>query len=392
MSSSIAILHPFSGISGDMTLGALLAVGLDREWLRALPARLQLEGVDVGITDVKRAGIACVKVDFSIPPQPHGRHLRQIREIVNRTDAPPHVKARADAAFTLITEQEAAIHGTTVEKVHLHEVGAVDAILDVLGSVWGFDLLGIQTVYCGGITTGEGVVTAAHGTMPVPAPATMKLLEGHVIRPGPVGAGELVTPTGAALVRVLSSGPEPAAYVPRRSGFGAGTKEFPDRANALRIVIADAVAHGSHDEEIHVLTCEIDDMSPEYLAGAADMLRARGALDVLLQPVVMKKGRAGTRVEVLAAPGQAAELEAALLGDTSTIGVRHCIVRRRALPRESQMVEVLGHQLSVKVVQLPDGRRRSKPEYDDVHRVAVATGRPPSDIFWLASAAAERAT
>lgn len=390
MPAPIAVLHPFSGISGDMTLGALIAVGLDREWLRALPAKLQLDGVTAEVRDVQRAGIACVKVDFDIPPQPHGRHLKHIREVVNRSDAPPHVKQRADAAFTLIAEQEAAIHGTTVEKVHLHEVGAVDAILDVLGSIWGFDLLGVRSVYCGGITTGDGVVTAAHGTMPVPAPATMKLLEGHVIRPGPAGAGELVTPTGAALVRVLSDGPEPAAYIPRRSGFGAGTKEFPDRANALRLVLADPVGDGDHDEEIHLLSCEIDDMSPEYLAGAAEMLRSRGALDVVLQPVIMKKGRAGTRIEVLAMPGLAADLELALLSETSTIGVRHSVVRRRALPREHHTVDVLGYQVAVKVVRLPDGRRRNKPEYDDVYRVAVATGRPPSDIFWLASAAAER--
>ena len=391
MASPIAILHPFSGISGDMTVGALVAVGLDPEWIRALPARLQLDGVTASVRDVKRAGIACVKVDFDIPPQPHGRHLKHIREIVNGCDAPGDVKRRADAAFTLIAEQEAAIHGTTVERVHLHEVGAVDAILDVLGSVWGFQLLGVRAIYCGAVSTGDGVVSAAHGTMPVPAPATMKLLEGHVIRTGPAGAGELVTPTGAALVRVLSSGPEPDSYVPRRSGFGAGTREFADRANALRIVLADPAGDGDHDEEIHVLACEIDDMTPEYLAGAAEMLRGRGALDVMLQPVIMKKGRAGTRVEVLAPPHLATELEGALLAETSTIGVRHSIVRRRALPREIHAVDVLGHQVSVKVVRLPDGRLRSKPEYDDVHRVAVATGRPLSDIFWLASAAAERA-
>lgn len=390
MTPPLAILHPFSGISGDMTLGALIAVGLDPDWLRALPGRLQLHGVTAVIRDVRRAGIACVKVDFEIPPQPHGRHLKHIREIVDRCDAPPGVKERADAAFTLIAEQEAAIHGTTVDRVHLHEVGAVDAILDVLGAVWGFELVGVRVIHCGPITTGDGVVTAAHGTMPVPAPATMKLLEGHVIRPGPPGAGELVTPTGAALVRVLSSGPEPAEYIPRRSGFGAGTKEFPDRANALRIVLADPVTDAGHQEELHVLACEIDDMSPEYLAGAADQLRARGALDVILQPVVMKKGRAGTRIEVLSTAHQADELETALLAETTTIGVRHSVVRRRALPRESRTVEVLGHRVSVKIVRMPDGRERAKPEYDDVYRVALATGRLPGDIFWLAAAAAER--
>jgi uncharacterized protein (TIGR00299 family) protein len=387
---TIAILHPFSGISGDMTLGALISVGLEPEWLHALPARLGLDGVTVEIRDVKRAGIACTKVDFGIPPQPHGRHLKHIREILARADAPDPVKRAADAAFTLITEQEAAIHGTTPERVHLHEVGAVDAILDILGSIWGFHLIGVSSVYCGPITTGDGVVTAAHGTMPVPAPATMKLLEGHVIKTGPVGAGELVTPTGAALVRVLSAGPEPSSYVPKRSGFGAGTKEFPDRANALRIVLAEPVTDGKGVEELHLLTCEVDDMSPEYLASAADRLRAAGALDVVLQPVIMKKGRAGTRVEVLAAPHAADALETALLAETTSIGVRRSIVRRRALSRDESHVTVLGHSIAVKIVELPDGRRRGKPEFEDVQRVAAATGRTPHDIFWLASLEAER--
>jgi len=265
-----------------------------------------------------------------------------------------------------------------------------DAILDIVGSMWGLDLLGVTDVYCGPITVGDGVVFAAHGTMPVPAPATMKLLEGHVIRTGPQGAGELVTPTGAALVRVLSSGPEPQSYVPRRSGFGAGTKEFPDRANALRIVLADPVGDGARDEEIHLLACEVDDMSPEYLAAAADRLRAAGALDVVLQPVMMKKGRGGTRIEVLTLPGRAADLEALLLGETTSIGVRRSVVRRKALPRERKTVAVLGFEVAVKVVELPDGRRRAKPEFEDVQRVALATGRSPGDIFWLASVEAER--
>ena len=386
----IGILHPFSGISGDMTLGALISVGLEPDWLRALPGRLGIEGIGTEIRDVKRAGIACTKVDFDIPPQPHGRHLKQIREIVSRSEAPEGVKQRADAAFTLIAEQEAAIHGTTVERVHLHEVGAVDAILDIVGSIWGFDLLGITSIYCGPIATGDGVVTASHGTMPVPAPATLRLLEGHVIRTGPIGAGELVTPTGAALVRVLSSGPEPASYIPRRSGFGAGTKEFPDRANALRIVLADVAGDGERVEELHVLACEVDDMSAEYLSAAAERLRAGGALDVVLQPVVMKKGRAGTRIEVLASPERADDLQAMLLSETTSIGVRRTVVRRTALPRHVQTVVVLGHEISTKVVQLTDGRRRAKPEFEDVQRVALATGRSPHDIFWLASLEAER--
>jgi len=223
-----AILDPFSGIAGDMTLGALVDVGLDPEWLRALPTVLGLDGVTVRIQDVKRAELACKKVDFDIPPQPHGRHLKHILEIVERSPAPHDVKRRADAAFTAIAEQEAAIHATSVERVHLHEVGAVDAILDVVGAVWGLTQLGIERVYCGAIATGDGTVHAAHGTLPVPAPATLKLLEGHAIRPGPEGSGELVTPTGAALVRVLSSGPPPREYVPLRSGLARGPRTSPD--------------------------------------------------------------------------------------------------------------------------------------------------------------------
>ena len=386
----VGILDPFSGISGDMTLGALLDVGLDPEWLRALPASLGIDGVGVRIADVKRGEIACKKVDFDIPPQPHGRHLRHLQEIVSRSAAPQVVKDRANRAFTLIAEQEAAIHATTIERVHLHEVGAVDAILDVVGGVWGFELLGIERVYCGPIATGDGVVQAAHGTLPVPAPATLRLLEGHPVRSGPAGAGELVTPTGAALVRVLSSGPPPREYVPLRSGFGAGTKEFNGRANALRLIVAECSSAAANVEELVQLASDIDDMSPEYLAATADLLRDAGALDVVLLATTMKRGRQGTRIEVLARPTEAERLELLLLTETTTIGVRRTDVRRRALPREVRTVQVLGHPVAVKVVQLPNGRTRAKPEFADVQRVSQQTGRPLRDIFQLAADQAER--
>ena len=200
----IAILDPFSGIAGDMTLGALLDVGLPADWLRSLPDALGLADIGVRIEDVRRGDIACKKVDFDIPPQPHGRHITQIRKLVEESAAPGGVKRRANAAFTAIAEAEGEIHGVSPERVHLHEVGAVDAILDIVGSIWGLEQLGVGAVFCGTVALGDGFVTAAHGVLPVPAPATLKLLEGHPVRPGPDGAGELVTPTGAALVRVLS--------------------------------------------------------------------------------------------------------------------------------------------------------------------------------------------
>ena len=389
MGQRIAVLEPFSGISGDMMLGALLAVGLEPDFLRGLPAKLGLEDIGVTISPAVRAGIACVKVDFTIPSQPHGRHLKHIQSLIAKTDAPALVKARADAVFVALTTVEAQIHGTTIERVHLHEVGAVDAILDVVGSVWGLELLGVEQVYCGPMYVGDGTVHAAHGEMPVPAPATLKLLEGIAIRPGPEGTGELVTPTGAALVRVLSAGRPPSEFTPLRSGYGAGTKDFPKRANALRVTLAEVSAMA--DVELLVeLVADIDDMSPEYVAAVADTLRGAGALDVVIIGTVMKRGRPGSRVEILCSGERLAGLEGVLFRETSTIGIRRRTVERKALDRSTESVEVLGHPISVKVVVLPDGTRRIKPEFLDVQRVALATGRPLQDIFRLALTTAER--
>jgi uncharacterized protein (TIGR00299 family) protein len=386
----VAILDPFSGIAGDMTLGALLQVGLEPEWLRALPRVLGLEDVGVEIREVIRGEIVCQKVDFDIPPQPHGRHIAEIRALVARSGAPPRVRERADRAFTGIAAAEGEIHGMAPEEVHLHEVGAVDAILDVVGVIWGLEQLGVERVYCGPIALGDGTVRAAHGLLPVPAPATLKLLEGIPVRPGPEGSGELVTPTGAALVRVLSSGPPPREYRPIRSGFGAGTKDFRGRANALRVILAEEQLASDGVEELVELICEIDDMSPEYLAAVSDRVRGAGSLDVTLATVTMKRGRPGTRVEVLCRPADAARLEELLFAETTTIGVRQRAVRRRALPREMIELAVLGHSVAAKLVTLPDGGRRAKPEFVDVERVALATGRPLQDISRLAAAAAER--
>lgn len=388
----IAILDPFSGISGDMFLGALLDVGLEESFVTTLPAVLGLEGVTAQVTKVSRGQIACHKVDFTIPPQPHGRHLKHIKTIVEATPAPDSVKAKAMQAFTLITECEAAIHGTTVERVHLHEVGSVDAILDIVGSIWGLEKLGVAHVFCGTLSLGDGFVDTQHGRMAVPTAATLRLLEGLPVRPGPEGAGELVTPTGAALVRVLSRGAPPAEYTPRGSGFGAGTKDFKDRANALRIVLADtadtadtaAAADANPDagsvEALVMLAADIDDATGEQVAALADAIRLSGALDVTLLSTVMKKGRPGTRLEVLCTPLDADRLERLLLIESTTIGVRRQAVSRRSLAREMREVRVGGEKVRVKVVTLPGGTRRAKPEFDDVRRVAEQQGRRLADV------------
>jgi uncharacterized protein (TIGR00299 family) protein len=376
----VAIVEPASGIAGDMMLGALLDLGLDPEWLKALPVALKIEGVTVRAERVKRADIACWKVDFDIPPQPHGRHLKHIKAIVDASDAPSRVKERANRAFELLTKAEADVHGTTIERVHLHEVGAVDAILDVVGSIWGLEILGVESIRCGVIRVGDGTVEAAHGTMAVPPPAVIKLLEGMDIKSGPEGSGELTTPTGAVLLKTLSSGGMPSSYRPLAVGYGGGTKDFKGRANVLRVVIADIAEGNGSGESLALLACDIDDMDAEQLAAAADLLRHAGALDVTLVSVIMKKGRPGTRLEVLARPADAARLEESVFRLTTTLGVRRTDAQRTALPREIRTVTAFGQPVAIKVATLPDGTFRLKPEHDDVFAAAAATGKSIAEV------------
>jgi uncharacterized protein (TIGR00299 family) protein len=359
--------------------------------LQALPHRLALDDVRVRVAKTERGHIACTKVDFEIPPQPHARHLAEIADIVTHSEAPETVKARATAAFRTLAAIEGAMHGVEPEEVHLHEVGAVDAILDIVGAIWGFEMLGISRVHCGTISLGDGSVRAAHGTLPVPAPATLRLLEGHTVRMGPPGSGELVTPTGAALIRVLSAGPPPQTIIPRRDGYGAGTKELPGRPNVLRLILADAVpAHGSGLEYVVQLATDIDDMTPEHIAVAAEALRTAGALDVTVSAVQMKKGRLGSRIEVLARAHDASRLEHALFAHTTTLGVRRVPIERAVLAREERRIRVLDHDVRLKVSTLPNGERRVKPELEDLKKLAVESGRPVAELAALALTLSER--
>ena len=385
----IAILDPASGIAGDMFIGALIDNGLDRTWLKRLPGTLGLEGIDVRIASVERCGVKCVKVDFEIPTQPHGRSVSEIHRLIDAVSIPEKVRERAHAAFDAIATIEAAMHGVAPEELHLHEVGAVDAILDVVGSLWGIELLGVEHVYNTRVALGDGTVKTEHGLLPVPAPATIRLLEGFNVSHGPPGSGELTTPTGAALLRVLSKGTPPPEYMARGSGYGAGTRDIPHQLNALRIIVGNATLEGEresprhdhvHTEHLHLLSADIDDMSPEELAGAADVLRAKGALDVVLLHTTMKKGRPGTRVEALVQNADLRRIEETMFTHFTTLGVKTFDVLRSALERESKVVRLNGHDVRVKISTLPDGTRRAKPEFDDLRRVAEETARPITEL------------
>jgi uncharacterized protein (TIGR00299 family) protein len=385
----VAILDPASGIAGDMFLGALVDVGLDKAWLERLPSTLGLPGVEVRIADVERAHVHCVKVDFDVPPHPHGRSVSEIHRMIDAARVPEKVARTAHAAFESIAAVESAIHQVPPDDLHLHEVGSVDAILDIVGSIWGLELLGIERVYNTKVSLGDGTAKTAHGVLPVPAPATIRLLEGFNVQHGPAGSGELTTPTGAALLKVLSKGAPPHEYSPLRSGYGAGTRDIHGRLNALRIILGEAATdrqdhHHHHEhvhtEHLHVLSADIDDMSPEELAGAADLLRAEGALDVVLLHTTMKKGRVGTRVEALVRASDLPRLEEKIFLHFTTIGVKTFDVVRSALTRESKLVRFDGRDIRVKVATLPDGSKRAKPEFDDLRRVAEETSRPVAEI------------
>jgi pyridinium-3,5-bisthiocarboxylic acid mononucleotide nickel chelatase len=407
-----AILDPAAGISGDMLLGALLAAGASPEWLRGVPARLGFPEVRLTIEAVDRCGVDATKVNVILPgglreePSPavetldapgaahhhhddhhsHGdhaqqdgphRHIGELVELVERADLSPWVRERAVRAFRLLGEAEGRVHGLPADEVPLHEVGAVDALIDIVGSIEGFEQLGIRQVYTRPVALGAGWVRAAHGVMPVPAPATSILIEGlEVAANGPV-TGEATTPTGAALLRVLSSGPPPARWRAIDGGaWGAGGRNPHSYPNALRLMLASSAPEAG---EVVLLSTDLDDLSPEYLEPLREALFAAGALDVQVWATHMKKGRTGFRVEVTA-PQEAEAVAAALFRHSTTSGIRRQVAERVTLARrEFEVTSADGTAVRVKVFEGPDGPRL-KPEYEDVAAVARRTGRPALEV------------
>jgi hypothetical protein len=397
-----AILDPVAGISGDMILGALLAAGASSDWLRALPARLGFPDVTVGVALVDRCGVQAVKVDICLAdgsregpsdlvgqhPHQHDRqhqahhgphrHIGELIEIIERANLSAWVRDRAVRAFQLLGEAEGRVHGLPAERVPLHEVGAVDALIDIVGSIEGFEQLEITRVYNRPVAVGSGWVRAAHGAMPVPAPATSILLEGIEIAPdGPV-RGEATTPTGAVLLKVLSGGNPPSRWRATTAGaWGAGGRNPSDYPNALRLIIAAGALEAG---EVVLLSTDMDDLSPEYLDPMREALFLAGALDVQLWPTQMKKGRTGFRVEITVAPGDADRVAEALFRHSTTAGIRRYRAERVTLARrEVQVTMADGEAVRVKVLEGPHGLR-VKPEYDDVAAVARRTGRPAHEV------------
>jgi pyridinium-3,5-bisthiocarboxylic acid mononucleotide nickel chelatase len=394
----LAYLDCLSGVSGDMFLGACLDAGLGADSLLAELAKLPLGAYEFKPERVRRSGLAGTHVEISAPGnQPH-RHLAPIEEMIESSALSATVKERSRRIFRRLGEAEARLHDRPIEKVHFHEVGAVDAILDIVGACVALELLGIEELRASPLNVGSGRVTAAHGSLPVPAPATAELLRGVPVYSSGVEA-ELVTPTGAAIVSTLASGfgPLPAMRVDR-IGYGAGARDLPGHPNLLRLFVGERTPNpgsriptvGAEADVVAVIETSVDDMSPEVYGYLVERALAAGALDITCAPIEMKKNRPGLDIRLLAKPEQAEALADLVFAETTTMGLRISTAERRVLERQSVSVTTPYGDIRVKV-----GRRNGRvlnaaPEYEDCRRAAIEHSVPLKEVMQAAQAAFRR--
>ena len=371
----------FSGASGDMILGALLSAGLAEERLRAELGKLSIEGYELGIRQIQKQGFAATKFDVTLTDKPGHRHLRHILEVIDGSTLSDSVKQRAGRIFTRLGEAEAKVHGIPIEKVHFHEVGAVDAIVDVVGAAIGLEQLGLDRVFCSPIPVGSGTVKCEHGVLPVPAPATAELLAGVPLAQCDE-VGELLTPTGAAILTTIAEGfgPIPAMRV-ERCGFGAGSRDGQRRPNVLRLFVGQAAGTGDLCDEVVVLETNLDDATGEQIGHAFSALLAAGALDVFTTPIMMKKNRPGVLLSVLVAPENQEACEEILFAETTTLGVRRHICARRKLSRDTATVETRFGPIRMKLGRREDSVVVASPEYEDCAKAARKHGASLREVM-----------
>jgi uncharacterized protein (TIGR00299 family) protein len=374
----------FSGISGDMVLGAVLDAGVPAEAIRAaldslgLPIKLEVERV-------KRCGFAATKATIEAADQEDYRFLPDIEAILAKAAITPKQREVATTIFRKIAAAEAAAHGMPLERVHFHEVGALDSIADIVGASVGLDLLGAERFTSSPVPTGTGTVKAAHGVMPVPTPGTLELLKGVPLAASKVEF-ELTTPTGAAiLTSVVSDYTTSPAMTVERVGSGAGTKDFLDRPNILRLLVGEAQGRPSlgsqESDSVVVLETNLDDIAPEIVGYCSERLFAAGALDVFVVQGQMKKGRPAFLVSVICEPAKAAELEAVLFREAGTFGIRRHTAERSKLQREAVTVETPWGPVKAKRGWRSDGFEILTPEYEDCARVAREHNVPLRDVY-----------
>jgi len=393
----VLFIDAFSGISGDMTVGAFLALGVPLERLRQQLLGLSLGGYRITATPRTVNGIVATKFDVIIDEHEHdagqvhgsghglehGQHLhrtyRDIRALLAAGGLDAPVRATAEAIFAALAKAEGKVHGMAVDDVTFHEVGAVDSIVDIVATAIALHELRIERVYVSPLPLGSGVIRSQHGPIPVPGPATAELLQGFATRPGD-GEGEMVTPTGAAIVAALATpGLVPSLRI-ELTGYGAGQRVLADRPNLLRLVVAEEVVEGTGDELV-VLETNIDDLNPEIYEHVMERVLAAGARDVYLTPIHMKKNRPGILLSVLCAESERAAITGIVLSETSAIGLRYYAVRRTVLERRIIEVATRYGNVRVKLADTPDGHGNAAPEYEDCKRLARQHNVPLKLIY-----------
>jgi len=380
----IAYFDCLAGASGDMILGALLDAGLsDQDLLQGINA-LDLTGFDLNIQTVYKNGIRATKADIHIEDKVTERRLPDIETIIQNSDLPEDIKNKSIAIFQRIGAVEAKIHGTPLQKVHLHELGGLDTIIDVVGTLVGLDILDVRQVYASPLPLSRGYTHGEHGVIPLPAPATLALLEGVPVAGSDLDI-ELVTPTGAALLTSLaeSFGTIPIMIL-NTVGYGAGTKDLPI-PNVIRLLLGNQQTDTKYIiENLVMLETNIDDLIPEIYEYVMTRLLEAGALDVTFNPIQMKKNRPGILLQVLCKPKDAEKLTSILITETSTLGIRKHFVERISIPRTIQIIETPYGKIRVKIAQLQDGSKKYAPEYEDCRTLAETNNIPLIDIYKLA--------
>ena len=370
---TIAYFDCFAGISGDMTLGAIIDAGLSLRKLKAELKKLPVDGYTLSTKTVLKCGVTATKATVKIQKSStaHGhRHYSDIVKLIDKSKLSAGVKERAQKIFRVIAEAEAEVHGVDIKKVHFHEVGAVDSIVDIVGAAIGFVELGIDEVYSSPVNTGSGSVKTEHGILPIPAPATALILKNiPTYADGP--AKELTTPTGAAILKAMAQkfGPQPMMTV-NAIGTGAGGYDFDDRPNIVRLFIGDRLNTNFIEERLVEISTNIDDMNPQRYGDVSQNLFEAGALDVTVTPVQMKKGRPAVTLSVLVEPEKSGAIEKILFCHTTTLGLKRSWVERISLPRKIVTVKTKYGPVKVKVATLPDGGEKRMPEYDSVLKTA----------------------
>lgn len=369
------------GASGDMILGALIDAGMPIKKLKDLLGGLNLSEFDLKAGEVSKNGFRAIKVDISVGKQPPERHLIDIEKIIQESSLPPGVQDQSLEIFQNLARVEGGIHNVPVEKVHLHELGGTDTIVDITGTLLALDYLGIEKVFCSPIPMGKGFIKGAHGEIPLPAPATLSLLEGVPVFGRDIET-ELVTPTGAALITHLTDdyGPAPPLTL-QAVGYGAGGRDLPF-PNLLRVMIGD-IASPNHEtiQQLAVLETNLDDLNPEIYPYVVDRLFEAGALDVVLIPIQMKKNRPGTQIQVLSEIYDIDLHKSIIFHETTTLGIKQTLVNRSCLVRRIEEVKTPYGKIRVKIAITAENQEKVSPEYEDCAKMAKKHKIPLQQIY-----------